>query len=260
MKKYVMKLKIASTLIGLLGVGVAMSADQGIPWSYDGETGPENWSGLVAEYGVCGVGTRQSPIDLEAAVLTDAMPDMRAGYSDTPLRIINNGHTVQVNYAPGSTLQVGDESFNLLQLHFHTPSEHTLAGRSYAMEGHLVHRREDGVLGVLGVMMELGEHNSMLEPIWNAMPMEAGAEVEVVEVSFNAAVMLPDVNNLGPFFRYNGSLTTPPCAEGVNWIVLETPVSVSEEQVAAFRMAVGGHANNRPLQAPHHRFILEGSD
>ena len=169
-----------------------------------------------------------------------------------PLRVLNNGHTIQVNYDPGSYVVLDGRRFDLGQFHFHTPSEHSVEGKRYPMEAHLVHVGEDGELAVLGVLFEEGTENLALRGPWAMMPEREGPEVHLAEITLNARDLLPDETT---YFRYMGSLTTPPCSEGVNWHVFTQPVEASQSQIAQFVDVIG--ANARPIQAQNSRLVLE---
>jgi len=223
-------------------------ADPGAPhWSYEGETQPANWGSLSPEYAACSAGKSQSPINLTADFNAQGAP-LAFDYKGTPLDIVNNGHTVQVNYQPGSTLTVDGKTYPLVQFHFHTPSEHWVNDHAYDMEMHLVHKTAGGELAVVGVLMQPGQANRFLQSIIDHMPQSAGEKQEVESVSLNAADALPESRE---YFHYSGSLTTPPCTEGVNWSVLKTPVDASPEQIQAFRKVLG--ANARPVQVANGR-------
>ncbi len=219
-------------------------------WSYAGKKGPSNWAKLSRDFRLCGRGTTQSPIDISAISGASVEP-IEFDYNLTPLEILHNGHTVQVNYQPGSGITVGGERYELLQFHFHSPSEHSIAGRQAVMEVHFVHQSADGELAVVGVMMEAGEENMALREPWAIMPKKAGKPRLEARVLINARDLLPSDTG---YYRYMGSLTTPPCSEGVNWYVLTQPISVGMEQVRRFAAAVGG--NNRPIQAVNNRLVL----
>ena len=233
----------------------SFASEEQAEWSYAGTTGPDSWGQLAADYAQCSIGTGQSPIDLQAA-LPAALSDLSLSYRAAPLAIVNNGHTIQVNYAPGSTLALDGKTYELLQFHFHDPSEHQLDGASYPMEAHFVHRHaETGALAVLGVFMAVGEANPALETLWAHMPAEAGPETQIDGVEIDATQLIP--TDRDSYYRYFGSLTTPPCSEIVNWIVLATPIEISPEQVEQFVAVVG--ANARPIQRQNRRFILEAN-
>ena len=213
------------------------------PWSYAGADGPAFWGSLAPAYAACSTGRRQSPIDISRARRSDAPPPV-FDYRPSPLRIVNTGHTVQVNYAPGSRLILAGEVYGLLQFHFHAPAEHALAGMRAAMEVHFVHRSASGALAVVGAPMRVGRRNEALAPVFDNMPSSTGRAVPVAGASVDAAAVLP---RDGAYFLYSGSLTTPPCSEGVRWLVLADAIEASGEQVAAFRRVTGPNA--RPLQA-----------
>ena len=228
----------------------AGAASGGHAWGYEGKQGPEHWGELDAGYGTCSAGTQQSPIDLSGSVQAN-LADVPVSYWAMPLKILNNGHTVQCNAAPGSHILVEGVRYDLLQFHFHHPSEHAIEGKRFDMEVHFVHRSEAGALSVLGVMIASGTANEALGPVFDAMPMQEAKEREIEGVTIEPARILPRNRSL---FRYFGSLTTPPCSEGVNWLVLKTPVEASPEQIGKFAQAFPGNA--RPLQELHRRFIL----
>jgi carbonic anhydrase len=228
-------------------------------WGYGAEHGPAEWGELCPEFSACRGGRSQSPIDISAAT-SAALPALATAYAPAQLSIVhhehhadvvNNGHTVQVNYPEGSTLSVGGETYDLLQYHFHSPSEHTLEGRHFAMEMHLVHKSADGKLAVIGAFIEEGPANAAFEPVWANLPREKGVEVHLEHVQVDVDELLP---NDRTSYRYDGSLTTPPCSEGVKWFVLANPVALSSAQIAAFRAIV--HDNNRPTQPLNDRKIV----
>jgi len=236
-----------------------LALHEGPEWHYEGAEGPEAWGHLDSAWNACGAGKNQSPIDIsnEKAV---SLPALRTTFGPAELRIvhhahvadaINNGHTIQVNYTDGDTLLVGDKSFLLRQFHFHAPSEHTLDGRHFPMEMHLVHQAEDGTLAVIGVFIAEGEHNMALDPIWENLPDQRGEERHHPSVRVDVNELLPASHRS---YRYDGSLTTPPCSEGVHWIVLASPIELSAVQIGAFASLLGH--NNRPIQPLAGRVIV----
>ena len=219
-------------------------------WEYEGEAGPANWGKLSADFKVCELGLEQTPIDLTSAVRAE-LGGVEPAFQEMPLAILNNGHTIQVNCAPGSGTRIGGEQFDLLQFHFHHPSEHLLSGKAFDLELHFVHKSAAGQLAVLGVFFQPGSENYALQPVWAAMPAEAGPE-KGVGTPIRPAELLP----LGRgYFRYQGSLTTPPCSEGVLWTVFKDPIEISEAQVRQFAALFANNA--RPVQRLHRRFLLE---
>ncbi len=222
----------------------------GVRWGYEGKTGPSRWAKLSKDYRLCGIGETQSPIDI-AQISGASVEPIVFDYNLTPLEIVHNGHTVQVNYQPGSGITAGGKRYELLQFHFHSPSEHSVAGRPAAMEVHFVHQSADGELAVVGALIEVGEENMALREPWAIMPKKAGKPRLEERVLINGRDLLP--HDTG-YYRYMGSLTTPPCSEGVNWYLLTEPISASIEQVRKFAAAVD--ANNRPTQAINNRLVL----
>ncbi|MDF1793090.1 MAG: carbonic anhydrase family protein [Thalassobaculaceae bacterium] len=231
--------------------GPAAAAD-GPSWSYEGKTGPEGWGSLSKDYAVCAQGTAQSPVDLVSPIGADIEPVTIRWDAETDGQVLNNGHTIEVKVPNGSTVKVGTTTYDLLQFHFHHPSEHVVDGKPLAMEVHFVHQSAAGDLAVVGVLFEEGAENPALAPIWSAMPKEKG-DGPVVAITPKA--FLPAGNAQ---FRYAGSLTTPPCSEIVTWIAYETPVQASRAQIAAFAELFP--MNARPVQPLHRRFLLIGGE
>jgi carbonic anhydrase len=221
-----------------------------VHWGYGGAGSPDKWGTLEADFRVCSLGMEQSPINLSGptkAQLATVVPS----FAEMPLTILHNGHTIQVNCAPGSKSMIDGQQFDLLQFHFHHPSEHVIDGKPAAMELHFVHRNAAGNLAVLGVMMEAGADNKALAPIWAAMPMAAGP-AQTTGTIVAPAELLPAKRE---FWRYQGSLTTPPCSEGVLWTVFRDPIQMSPAQVAKFAQLFP--VNARPPQGRGRRFLLE---
>lgn len=220
-----------------------------VHWAYDGDTGPSHWGDLADEYASCKFGNSQSPINILSAINASSV-DIGFNYQATPLSILNNGHTIQVNYEPGSTITLGHEEYDLLQFHFHTPSEHQVAAHSFAMEGHLVHKNKDGGLAVIGVFIEEGHSNPFFESLVAYLPAHADEENVLGSAHLNVMDLLPENRAV---YSYSGSLTTPPCSEGVNWNVMATPIQASSEQIEAFAKIMGHNA--RPIQPVNARAI-----
>ena len=234
----------------LLASGVAY-AGGGTPWGYSGAEGPAHWGELRPEFTACSVGKNQSPINL-TDFIESVLGPIVMHYQVGGKAILNNGHTVQVTYAPGNTIVVDGHAFELKQYHFHAPSEHHINGKSYPMEAHLVHADKDGNLAVIAVMFVEGPANASLAQAWTHMP-EKADDAHRLSASVGAEGMLP-ANRA--YYRYNGSLTTPPCSEGVRWLVMKEPVTASQAQIAQF-VHVMHHPNNRPLQAVNARAVLQ---
>jgi len=219
-------------------------------WGYSGEGGPENWSKIDAKNVMCALGRNQSPIDLADFVEADLKP-LKLDYKAGATEVVNNGHTIQVNYAPGSSLTVDGRAFELKQFHFHAPSENRVGGKQFPLEAHLVHADKDGNLAVVAVMFEAGAANPGLEKAWAAMPAKAG-DKSPLAAGTSVSAMLPADKD---YYRFNGSLTTPPCSEGVRWLVVKKPATVSKAQVDKFSKTLG-FANNRPIQNVNARPVL----
>lgn len=219
-------------------------------WEYSGEAGPAHWAKLTPEFGQC-AGSNQSPVDLSGLVEAKLAP-LVLHYKAGGNTVVNNGHTVQVGYAPGSTLQLDGTRFELKQFHFHAPSENLIEGKSYPLEGHLVHVSDKGEIAVVAVMFEAGKANSALAAAWSALPAKVG-EIQPLKTPLVAEQLLPENRD---YYRFSGSLTTPPCSEGVRWLVMKQPVEVSQAQIDAFK-AVMHHPNNRPVQPLNGRVVLQ---
>ncbi len=229
-------------LVGLFTVTKAYSAG-GAQWDYDVESGhgPEYWGDISGAYKTCKEGMSQSPIDLtEASDVT--LPKIEFNYKATRLNIINNGHAIEVKYDKGSYIIVDREKYKLLQFHFHTPSEHLIDGAPSVMEMHLVHKSNRGKLAVIGVLFDIGAENINLDDIWANLP-EKAKQKRSVGKKINVIDLMP---NSKSYYAYFGSLTTPPCSEGVKWSVLRTPLEISEQQVSKIESIIG--QNNRPVQ------------
>ena len=227
-------------------------------WAYEGEHGPEHWGEASDEFALCGTGRSQSPIDI-VATSAGALPALSVGYVPASLSIvhqehvadeINTGHSIQVDYPGADELHLEAEVFPLVQYHFHSPSEHTVDGRQFPMEMHLVHRSAAGKLAVIGVLIEEGAANPAFEPVWAHLPDRQGDKVHLEHVTVDVDQLLPEVHTS---YRYEGSLTTPPCSEGVKWFVMTTPIELSPAQIARFRAIL--HGNNRPVQPLNDRRV-----
>lgn len=231
----------------------AGSSAQAAPhWSYAGSTAAEHWGELQPDFKVCQLGLEQTPIDLTGAMKGEAAT-VALDYKSLPLRIVNNGHTIQVNADAGSSCTIGASKFDLLQFHFHHPSEHLLAGKPFDLECHFVHKSAAGDLAVVGVFVKPGAKNAALQSIFDAMPKAAGPEMRVGG-SIDPAALLPKSTS---YFRYMGSLTTPPCSEGLTWTVFREPIEASAEQIRQFAALFPNNA--RPVQSRHRRFLIESN-
>ena len=238
----------------LILTGALLAQDEEPPhWGYEGEHGPAHWADLNEDYALCAEGNAQSPIDVTDATSLN-LSDIEFHYGETPLAVTNNGHTIQVNVEAGSSIGYNGRDYELLQFHFHRPSEHTVDGEPAPMELHLVHRASDGDLAVVGVLLTAGDAtNDAFAPIFDHLPAEAEA-VETTDLTLAVADLLPETTT---FTTYSGSLTTPPCSEGVRWLVLNTPVALGEAQIEAFGALF--ELNARPVQPLNNRDLLEDS-
>ncbi len=238
-----------SLLLSLLLAGVVV-AEEPVHWGYEGEHGPEHWGELSSDFAACSEGMEQSPIDIPGSSPVNPA-DILFNYQPTALNIVNNGHTIKVNYDQGSSMEIDGKQYNLLQFHFHALSEHTIDDQYSDMEMHLVHQSDDGEYAVVGVMMERGGENPAYVPVWDNMPAEEGGPQAIEGVAVNAADLLPAEQS---YYRYNGSFTTPPCTEEVKWFLMNTPVELSDAQMAAFEAIYDG--NYRPVQPFNDRTFL----
>ncbi|MBC8057124.1 MAG: carbonic anhydrase family protein, partial [Rhizobiales bacterium] len=219
-------------------------------WEYAGATGPEAWGRMKPEFSKCASGTRQSPIDLRDGIKVELDP-VRFDYKQSGFRVVDTGHTVQVILAAGNAIEVMGRRYELMQFHFHRPSEERVDGKQFEMVVHLEHKDLEGRLAVVAVLLDRGSALSVVQSVWNNLPLEKGEEV--------AARGTLDPNDLLPaerrYFTYMGSLTTPPCSEGVLWMVMKQPVPISAEQIAIFARLYP--MNARPIQSASGRLIKE---
>lgn len=240
---------LCAALLTLAGQGARA---EGRPhWTYQGaHGGPAHWGELDPKFESCAKGRQQSPIDIRQTV-KEALPALEFQYTNAAPTFFNNGHTVQVNLPAGQTLKVGEQQYELLQFHFHTPSEEAIGGKRTAMVAHFVHRNAAGQLGVIGVLLQPGKTNAAYAPIFANLP-QPGQKITVEELTLDLAALLPTDRR---YYSFEGSLTTPPCSEGVNWMVMKTPVQLGAEQIKAFRRLY--NANARPIQPVNDRIIKE---
>jgi carbonic anhydrase len=223
-------------------------------WSYQGKDGPDHWSELSPQFKQCSTGHEQSPIDIRNATPADLQP-LEVEYGATPLHIINSGSTIQVDAQPGATMSIGTRPYELVQFHFHAPSEEAIDGKRHAMAMHLVHKDAAGKVAMVAVLFDVGPKNNALAPLFDGLPQKPGTEVVLADAEkIHLDEVLPQRRG---YFEYAGSLTTPPCSEGVRWLVLKDPVALSAEQLAAFRALYPDNA--RPLQPAGGRVIRQSA-
>ena len=231
------------------------AATHGPHWDYGPDHGPARWASLDPANAACASGTRQSPIDIVPGEAVRPAPpagvtELRAVHREHAADVVHNGHTVQVDDPGADTLSLGGEPYALVQYHFHSPSENTVAGRPFPMEMHLVHRSPGGALAVLGVLIEEGAENAAFAPLWSQLPRHAGAAIHLARGAVDVDAMLPRDRAA---WRFDGSLTTPPCTEGVTWLVFAQPIALSARQIATFRAVMDG--NSRPVQPRNGRVV-----
>lgn len=223
-----------------------------IHWSYQGEGGPLNWGKLNPANAKCDSGERQSPIDIRDGIKVDLDPIV-FDYKASRFSVLDNGHTIQVNIGAGNYISVLGHNYELVQFHFHKPSEERVNGKSFEMVAHLVHKDTDGNLAVVAVLIERGKAHSLVQHVWNNLPLEKNEPVQ--------ALSTMDMNDILPvkrdYFTYMGSLTTPPCTEGVLWLVMKEPIEISPDQLAIFSRLYP--MNARPIQKNSGRLIKESS-
>lgn len=223
------------------------------PWAYEGPSGPQAWGRLKPEYVTCASGKRQSPIDIRDGLALD-LDAVRFDYQPGSFAIIDTGSTVQVNLPPGNAIEVSGRRYELQQFHFHRPSEERIDGRRYDMDVHLVHRDAEGRMAIVAVLLERGAAQPLLQTLWNHLPLEKGEEVAVRSVTIDPAQLLPADRR---YYTYMGSMTTPPCSEGVLWVVLQQPLSVSAAQIDIFSRLYP--MNARPIQQTAGRLIKQSN-
>ncbi len=204
------------------------------------------------EYFKCKQGDRQSPIGISITE-KEHLDCINFHYYPTPLKILNNGHTMQINYGCGSSITVHNKKYELIQFHFHHPSEHRLHGLYYDMEAHLVHRGEHGQLAVIAIFMKEGKENGFIKTLWDHFPKEEGRLHTFADVKINVSEILP--KNIKAYYNYTGSLTTPPYSEIVDWYILKTPIEVSKAEIDKFTAIFKNDA--RPVQHVLGRVVKE---
>lgn len=246
-----MKFKVVTIAVSsLLASNLAFAASE-VHWGYSGAEGPENWGNLSPDFAVCSTGKNQSPVNL-TGMIEGELPDIKIQYKAGGNEIVNNGHTIKINYSEGSSIAVDSRSFELKQFHFHSPSENTIEGKSFPLEAHFVHADEAGNLAVIAVMYKEGKQNNELGKVWQYIPENMG-EKQVLKKVTDANLLLPKDHS---YYRFNGSLTTPPCTEGVSWFVMKSIETVSIDQISEF-VHVMHHENNRPVQHLNARLVIE---
>lgn len=237
----------AAALAGHTAAEAAVPAGHGsgdVHWSYEGDTGPQAWGNLKPEFSLCRIGKRQSPINIDDGdTLQGPAEPLQFNYQASDGSVVNNGHTIQVDVTGDNTLTVRGSVYKLLQFHFHTPSEERINYRSFAMVAHLVHRNNEGQLAVVAVLLETGAANELVNRVWTHMPLDSGDRVRLPSGLIDLNALLPKDQR---YYQFFGSLTTPPCTEGVLWMVLKQPTLVSRDQIRLFTQLFPNNA--RPVQ------------
>ena len=244
------KTLITATAVLAFTAGSALAAEHP-HWGYSGEEGPDHWGELDPAYEICAKGLNQSPINLTGFIEAELEP-ITFEYSGLVTEVVNNGHSIQANYAAGSTIKAAGRTFELKQFHFHSPSENHIDGKEFPLEAHFVHVDTEGHIAVIGVMFEIGEENPGLRKLWKQMPEEEGTRAAMA-TQVRADELLPADRD---YYRFNGSLTTPPCTEGVYWFMMKNYLTASREQVEQFTRVMG-HPDNRPIQPTDARPVLK---
>jgi carbonic anhydrase len=230
-------------------------------FSYANPEGPDHWGDLDPAFATCKSGTKQSPVNLPSVLRTDSsLAITRPMSGPIPLVVVNNGHAIQVKNTAAASVTIDNVKYDLAQFHFHSPSEHTIGGKSFDMEMHLVHKSADGKLAVIALLFTKGAENQILKPLWASMPSAASEDPTTVDnVSIDVARLYP---NEMKFEHYEGSLTTPPCTESVSWFVLEPPahggLEMSAEQISRYQALMHG-PTNRPVQPLNGRTVVEAT-
>ncbi len=222
-----------------------------VHWSYIGNTGPEHWSEIDPAFSLCSGGSMQSPVDLSKAK-TSNLERIKFAYKEMPVDLINNGHTIQENVAKGSSAEIGGKIYQLIQFHFHTPSEHTVNGIHFDLEMHLVHKDNKGEYAVIGIFFKEGITNKELQKIIDNLPGEINKPYINNSQYLNIEKLLPANRS---YYHYKGSLTTPPCSEQISWNIFKTPIEASAKQLFKLKSIMGN--NSRPIQKLNNRIISE---
>ncbi len=250
MKKIALVSALALALSGVACTSNDVKSNK-VSWGYTGDTGPIHWGDLSSEFATCKTGNEQSPIDIRPTV-DIAQSEIKFNYQTSPMTILNNGHTVQVNFEKGSSISFKGKTFNLLQVHFHTPSENLLMGESYPLEAHFVHASDAGELAVVAVLINEGQESDFIQKVVDHMPSSKSSAKTVEGVSVSAFNFIPSQEG---HFGFKGSLTTPPCSEGVQWLMMKTQTTASKAQIDALHAVM--HDNNRPVQPTNGRTVSE---
>ena len=252
------KINVLSVLFILVGIATisACKKHEKSHWSYEGDEGPSHWGELKEEFATCKTGSMQSPVDIAGTAETSE-EGPKVSYVPKSFSVIDNGHTIQANIEEGNFITLEGKKYSLKQIHFHSPSENQLRGKAFPLEGHLVHKAEDGSLSVIAIFFDTMadvKENPVLNNIWGNVPSEKEKDVKVEGEMLDLVKLFPEE---GSMFRFEGSLTTPPCSEGVKWNVFESAVKIPESQIDSFKKHYNHNA--RPVQDLHERKLLRVS-
>lgn len=250
MRKFCSTRIIYCTIVLIAGIA-AQEPHAGHSWGYGDTNGPSHWGDLEPDFATCKTGHHQSPIDIRNPRKAD-LPTLHFDYKPSPLRIIDNGHTIMINYEPGSSISVGEKKYTLKQFHFHRPSEEKINGQSFDMTLHLVHADSEGKLAVVAVLLQEGEDSSLVRELWKNLPKQKEKEQVLDQIQIDVSQLVPSDHG---YYTFSGSLTTPPCSEDVTWFVLEHPMTVSREEIQQFSNIYRDDA--RPTQPIYDRTVLE---
>ena len=255
-KTLIATLLLLSTSVAFAEAGHSQTEkkDDGAHWSYTGSNGPEHWGDLSPAFSSCKVGKNQSPINIDSDALDAELPAIKFKYNMlTPAKIINTGHSIQVDMWSGGEITVDSKIFKLKQFHFHTPSENTINGKHAPLEAHFVHLNDAGEIAVVAMLFEPGAEDRTLATLVKSMPFETGKEIKL---DSKALKNMEGEFKTKEYFRFNGSLTMPPCTEGVRWIVMKKPMSISNSQLETFQKALK-QPNARPVQSLNARTVSQ---
>ena len=244
-----LRLARIAVVIGMCASTAALAQQTGADWTYEGIKGPLHWGKLDPAYEACGKGKEQSPIDIRGAHLNKNLPPIEFHYIAGSMTLTNTGHTVQVTPPAGSYIIVGGTRYDLVQFHFHHPGEEAVKGKLPDMTLHLVHKSADGKFVVVAVRLNEGNPNAVLAALWQHLPKKTG-DTDKLTDEMSPAGLLPADRG---YWTYEGSLTAPPCTEGVRWFIFEQQVEISRDQLRAFAKLY--KVNSRLLQDPHGRKI-----
>ncbi|KQV45631.1 carbonic anhydrase [Massilia sp. Root335] len=236
----------------LAAAAVAAAPKHGTVWSYEGESGPANWSKINVDWAKCGTGKRQSPIDLRDGIKVN-LEQISFDYHPSSFSEVNNGHTIQVMVGGGNFITIGNTVYELQEFHFHRPSEEKINGKGTEMVIHLVHRSAEGKIAIIAVLLERGQPHRLMQTIWDNLPLEK-QDVVSPSIVIDPTDALPERRD---YFTYMGSLTEPPCTEGVLWMVFKQPMQASPAQMALFSRLYP--LNARPVQSTAGRMIKESN-